>query len=94
MSSEVCWVPTEHAVYAAIYAVHYADLCVHATHTCSNGGCEFHGQGHVLTQWGFKNADVPLIRSIAEGDWDRESQERDPRRWSYWIAEVKEAGGE
>ena len=79
---EVEWVPTEHAVYAAIYAVHHNDLSVFGTHTCVDG-CEFHyGRGYMLTEWGFKDADAPLIRSVCDGD-------RETGEWSYWIAKVK-----
>mgnify|MGYP000574939541 CR=1 FL=1 len=81
---ETVWIPTEHAVYAAIYAVHHRELTVYATHSCSEGGCEFHGESHVMTEWGFKGADGPLIRSVGCGD------ELETRQWVYYIAQSME----
>ena len=79
---DTAWIRTEHAVYAAIYAVHHKDLTVYATHTCSEGGCEFHSESHVMTEWGFKDADGPLIRSEGRGP--------ENRRWDYYIAQSME----
>lgn len=77
--NEPQWMPTEHAVYAALWAVHHQDLVVFASATREN---------YMLTAWGFKDADAPLMRSVAHCSWDREAQEEDPYEWSYYIAKV------
>lgn len=86
---ETTWIQTEHAVYAAIYAVHSRDFTVFATCSVGDGGDGvLHSTGYMLTEWGFKDADAPLIRSIAEGDRDEDGT--DNRTWTYWIAAVTE----
>ena len=82
MSVKVVWVPTDKHVYGAIYREHAKDLTVFASHTCI-GGCMFDSEPRILTEWGFKDADTPLIKSECIGD-----RSQDNGRWSFWIASV------
>jgi hypothetical protein len=60
------WIVTSPEVYAVIWARHQADLVVFGTHTCMEG-CEFHGDRHVYTEWGFRDAPYPLMRATTDG---------------------------
>ena len=80
MSIIVDWIPTEHAAYSALYAVHHKELTVFGTHTCMEG-CEWHSRPYLMTEWGFKDADAPLLRSICDGD-------REDGTWTYYVAKV------
>ncbi len=62
------WKEIQRIVYLAIYLENEDDLQVFGVHTCHDGECEFHNETHVYTEWGFKTADLPLIRSIRDGD--------------------------
>ena len=86
MEIVVEWVPIEHSAYAAIWVCLNDQFTVFGTHTCMDG-CEFHGpDGHMLTEWGFKGANAPLIRSICNGDREKSAS------WTYWIARVRGEG--
>jgi len=60
------WKQTSAEVYAVIWARHKSDLTVFATFTDSTGdGYEFStGRPEVLTEWGFKDSETPLIKII------------------------------
>lgn len=77
---ETRWIPTTPEVYRAIYTEHHEALAPFGTHTCMDG-CYFHGEPHVMTEWGFRDAAYPLIKSELVGERESESA-----RWSYWIA--------
>jgi hypothetical protein len=81
MTVETKWIKTEHAVYAAIYAVHHESLTVYSTIS------EDH---HWMTAWILEDADGPLMKSEAQGEFPRsmrlENYRHDPRTWSYYIA--------
>lgn len=57
MSLEYKWKETTHEVYRAIYDAHYEEFGVFATVT---------SQRCWLTEWGFKDGNVPLIKSVRE----------------------------
>lgn len=71
------WRATSAEIYRAIYREHREALVVFGTHTCMRG-CEWHTERYILTEWGFKDADYPIIRSIGRGDGDEE-------QWSYFV---------
>ena len=79
--NDVSWIPIDRGTYHAIYATALTreTRSVFGTHTCVDG-CELHSDPYVLTEWGFKDSPVPLIRSICDGN-----------EWSYWIAKVIES---
>lgn len=78
MSLSVTWLPTDKHVYGAIYREHAEQLSVFGTRTEMEGS-EAHDGKYILTEWGFKDADAPLIRSINDND-----------TWTFWIALVRE----
>lgn len=78
LHDHVRWVPTSHETYIAVYREHASDFTVFGSHTC-DGGCPFDGEPTVLTEWGFKDAGAPTIKSIGVGP-------SDDRRWTYFIA--------
>jgi N-acetylglutamate synthase-like GNAT family acetyltransferase len=55
MSYEYTWKETSHEVYRAIFNQHKEDLSVFATASYDD---------YWLTEWGFKTADQPLIKSL------------------------------
>lgn len=81
MSDEaVTWVETTREVYAAIYRQHIGQLGVFGT--ISRGEDDWYGERHMMTEWGFKGADFPLIKHDERGT---------PAVHSYFISSVKEA---
>ena len=77
--SEVRWIKTTADVYHVVYNTHSEALVVFGTHTCMDG-CYFHGKPHIMTEWGFKDADYPLIKCEGVGP-------HDAKVWRYWIAQ-------
>lgn len=63
--SEVRWIETTREVYAAIYQQHIGQLQVCAT--ISNPEDGWHGERHMMTEWGFKGSDYPLIKHSERG---------------------------
>lgn len=70
------WKETSAEVYYVIHAKHKKDLCVHSSYTDSTGrGYEWStGSPEVMTEWGFKASEQPLvkIRQTKEHESDRE----------------------
>lgn len=61
--SDVRWVQTDKHVYGAIYREHQKDLGVFGAYSNPTGTCHLgHGYPEMLTEWGFKGADYPLIK--------------------------------
>ena len=78
MNDEVTWVETTREVYAAIYRQHIWQLGVFGT--ISRYQDDWHGERHVMTEWGFKGADFPLIKHDERGA---------PGEHRYYLASVK-----
>lgn len=68
------WVLTSREVYRVVYQAHHEALSCHASHTCDGVGCPWHTESCAMTEWGFRNAERPLIKSEREGEV-----------WRYWI---------
>ena len=70
------WIETSAEVYYVIHAKHKKDLCVHASFSDPTGnGLDFSsGMPEMITEWGFKNSENPLvkIRQTKEKESDRE----------------------
>lgn len=79
MSDNVIWIATTRDLYAVIYAVHIDQFGVFGT--ISNPEDGWHGERHMMTEWGFKTADYPLIKHEERGT---------PPVHRYFIAAVKE----
>lgn len=62
----VKWVKTDKHVYGAIYREHGGNFQVFGTCTEPDGHPNIrNGKPFMLTEWGFKNADDPIIKSEA-----------------------------
>lgn len=79
MGLEVRWVETTHEVYRAIYDEHHEAFGVFATCTDIDGSQFGGGQRYILTEWGFKGSEIPIIKSVCVGE-----------SWTYYIAAVQE----
>lgn len=55
----VRWIPTSAAAYSALRLYHHETMNVHGTITDIG---EYNGQSHVMTEWGLRGSDVPLIK--------------------------------
>ena len=85
---DISWVPTDKHVYGAIYREHSEHLSVFASCTAPEGNPRLGiTLPYMLTAWGFKDADAPLIRSIAT----KKSFEQEEYDYKYYIAVVKES---
>ena len=73
---KVNWIVTTIDVYNAIYQQHTKQLSVF--HTISGGGHWDPDSDRYLTEWGFNNTDVPLIKS-----------DRRNGVWTYYIAAIE-----
>ena len=82
------WIKTDKHVYGAIYREHYKDLGVFGACTCPDGdmslGCP---NPYILTEWGFRGAEYPLIRSIQTKDYPNQ-EEYDIEYFISFIEEV------
>lgn len=75
----VKWKSTDKHVYGAIYREHYKDLRTFATCTAPDGNPQLSiTTPYVMTEWGFKGADEPIIRieshkkNVKQKDYDNE----------------------
>jgi hypothetical protein len=62
MSIAAVWLTTTPEVYFAIYNQHQGELTVHESCTQMDEG------PYMLTSWGFRDADAPLIQCVRRGD--------------------------
>jgi len=81
MACEYKWIPTTLEVYLAIYNQHKDSFSVFETLTDMEGRF---GVPRIVTAWGFKTADAPLIRSEAT----KERGAVEWQKWKYHIALV------
>ena len=74
------WIKTSNEVYAVIFAKHRKQLKPHSSFTDREGdGYEWSsGKPEVMTEWGFENAENPLLKIVQtkqskeQKDWDVE----------------------
>ena len=74
------WKETSNEVYAVVFAKHKKDLTPHASFTDVTGNGYHFSDGHpkIITEWGFKNADNPLLKieqwkeNESDKDWNVE----------------------
>ena len=70
------WKETSAEVYAVIFAKHRKDFSVHSSFTDITGnGYEFStGRPELLTEWGFRESNIPLLklRQSKEFESDKE----------------------
>ena len=79
MDLEVRWIETTHEVYQAIYDQHREEFGVFASCTDMTGDTFGGGQKYILTEWGFKGAEFPILKSECHG-----------KEWTYYIAAITE----
>lgn len=78
------WIETSNEVYAVVFVRHKRDLTVHASFTDVDGnGLPFSsGKPEILTEWGFKNAETPLLKIVETKD-DKDQKEWDAKFYIY-----------
>ena len=70
------WKETSNEVYAVIFAKHRKELKIHSSFTDITGRSS--GRPEVITEWGFENAEKPLLKIIQtkeeelQKEWDVE----------------------
>ena len=80
-------VPTSSAVYYAIREAHHKDLIVVGSYSAPTG--DHYGdptKGVMSTLWGFKDSDLPIIKTTVEWDIDEENPDnRKNIKSIYWL---------
>lgn len=87
-------IETSPEVWAVIKARHHEDLTVFGTYSAPEGS-EFSDQCEMYTEYGFKDADVPLM--AARTTWDRDpetSYKRINEKTKYWLFIIEESDNE
>jgi len=80
-------IPTTPEVWAVIKARHHNDLMVFSSYSAPDGD-QFgnHDEGRMMTEYGFVNADCPLMGADTRWDIDREKpNKRLNERGEYWL---------
>lgn len=82
----VKWIPTDKHVYGAIYREHHKELQVFGTCTAPEGNPRLGiSKPYIMTEWGFRDADEPIIKSEARKD----SFHQEEYDYKYFIAVYK-----
>jgi len=70
------WLETSAEVYAVIWAKHRSELSVHSSFTDVTGHGHYvsSGKPEILTEWGFKYSDAPLIKSVQTKENNRQKE--------------------
>ena len=77
------WIPTDKHVYIAIYREHYKGLVVFGSCSAPEGNPTLGLMNpYMLTEWGFKGSDEPIIKSIGK----KESILQKDYKYEYFIA--------
>jgi len=77
------WIETDKHVCGAIFREHREDFCVFASYTAPEVNHRLGiTKSYILTEWGFKDADEPLIKSIAT----KKSLKQKEYDYKYYIA--------
>ena len=80
-------IPTTPEVWAVIKARHHNDLMVFSSYSAPDGD-QFGNpdEGRMMTEYGFINADLPLMGADTRWDIDREKpHKRLNERHEYWL---------
>ena len=84
---KVQWIPTDKATFNAVFHTHRQDFGVFSSFTSQGDGDPLSAEPCSMTEWGFKDADVPLIKYERSGIKDNKTTE-------YWIALITEDSDE
>ena len=70
------WKETSNEVYAVIFAKHKKDLKPHSSFTDMTGNGYHFSSGHpeIITEWGFENAENPLLKIL---QWKENEEDKD-----------------
>lgn len=83
----IVWKKTDKHVYGAIYREHHNDLQPFGTCSAPDGNMALGlPTPYMLTEWGFKDAAEPIIKSIGQKD----SLEQRDYDYEYFIAVYQE----
>ena len=83
----ITWKQTDKHVYGAIYREHRLDMSVFGSCTCPEGDPRLgFNLPYILTEWGFKDADEPIIKVIVT----KQSLEQKEYDYEYFIAIYKQ----
>lgn len=78
------WTTTSAEVYAVIMAKHGKEMTVHSSYSDPTGNRNHFSTGmpEMITEWGFKNADFPLIKI------ESKKEHEEIKEWNntYYIA--------
>lgn len=80
------YIETSPEVYAVIRARHYADMGVYSSYSNPTGDCPI-GRGHpeMVTEWGFKNGDGPILKARTTWQRGEKEWERVNEKHEYWL---------
>jgi len=72
------WLETSAEVYAVIFARHKKDLSPHSSFTDMDGNGYHYSSGkpEIMTEWGFRDSDSPLLK-IVQSKENKEQKEWD-----------------
>ena len=81
----VRWIKTNQHVYGTIYREHHKEFSVLGSCTAPDGNPQLGlSDPYILTEWGFKGADEPIIKSILT----KESRAQKEYDCEYFIAQI------
>lgn len=77
------WIETSNEVYAVIFAKHRKQLKPHSSFTDMTGNGYHFSSGHpeIITEWGFENAETPLLKIVQT----KESEEQEVWDVKFFI---------
>ena len=86
------WTPTSPEVYAVIRAKHHTELVVFGTYSNPGGDDGMSIQPQMMTEWGFKDGNYPILKALTTWDkpiGDQKEWERPNEKLQYWICTGK-----
>lgn len=75
------WIETTKEAYSAISMHHRDELTVFGSFSNPEESSRF-GKPEMMTEWGFKNSDFPIIKSVAT----KESDDQKEWDWKFYVA--------
>lgn len=76
------WIKTNEYVYNTIWLAHNKEFTVFGAFTCVEGGSPLSENPHMMTEWGFKDSEFPLMKN------EQRKESRDQKQWDieYFLA--------
>lgn len=66
MEAKITWVPITDDLYKSILNHFHSDFSAFGVVTDMDE--QWYGKPYVITEWGFKDADVPMVKYVRKGD--------------------------